>query len=70
MLQLIDKGYYDYDYERVTKPEDMVKWEDTVKTDDELHEMLSGFGFGIKKPKKPETLEEIQEYIIKEESYG
>lgn len=69
LLQLIDKGYYDYDYERVQKPDDIVKWEDTIKTDDELHEMLSGFGFGIK-PKKPQTTEELQTYILKQEHYG
>ena len=69
MLQLIDKGYYDYDYERVAKASDMVMWEDTVKTDDELHNMLSGFGFGIT-PQKPTTLDELQEYIIKQEHYG
>ena len=67
-MLLIDKGYFDYDFEKfdVEKP---VLWEDTVKTDEELHEMLSGFGFGLG-PKKPETMEEIQKHIIKQESYG
>lgn len=48
----------------------IVNWEDTLKSDEEVQDMISIFGFGRKKKKKPETLEEIQEYIIKEESYG
>ena len=64
MMMLLDKGYYDYDYERESKP---VLWDDTVKTDEELTEMLSGFGFGGRTNKKPETVEEIQNYIIQEE---
>ena len=69
-MLLLDKGYFDYDFEKVESPAPVANWEDTVKTEEQLHEMLSGFGFGAKKPKKPETLEEIQEYIIKQESYG
>ena len=70
LLQLIDKGYYDYDYEKVVKTP-RIDWKDKVKNDEELHDMLAGFGFGgKKKPKKPETVEEIQEYIIKQEKYG
>lgn len=68
MLQLIDKGYYDYDYEKVSKEPEIVDWADTVKSDEEVQDMVSLFGFGRKK--KPETAEEIQEYLIKQESYG
>lgn len=68
-MLLVDKGYFDYDFESF-EFEMPVLWEDTVKTEEELHEMLSGFGFGISKPKEPETLDEIQEHIIKQESYG
>lgn len=64
MMMLIDKGYYDYDFEKVTK---QVYWDDTVKTEEELDEMLTGFGFGGRTQKKPETIEEIQNYIIQEE---
>jgi len=67
---LLDKGYYDYDYEPAPKVQQIVNWEDTLKSDEEVQDMISIFGFGRKKKKKPETLEEIQEYIIKEESYG
>lgn len=68
-MMLVDKGYFDYDFEKfeVEKP---VLWEDTVKSEEELHEMLAGFGFGLGTQKKPETLDEIQEHIIKQESYG
>lgn len=69
MLQLIDKGYYDYDYEKVSKEPEIVDWADTVKSDEEVQDMVSLFGFG-RKQKKPETAEEIQEYLIKQESYG
>ena len=68
-MVLLDKGYFDYDYQKVLRPEDVVKWEDTVKTEEQLHDILSGFGFGIKKPKKPETLEEIQNYIRETEQW-
>jgi hypothetical protein len=37
-----------------------------VRSNDELQNILSGFGFGLK-TKKPETIEEIQNYIIQEE---
>lgn len=67
-MQLIDKGYYDYDYERVEKPEEKMDWADTVKSDEEVQDMVALFGFGRKK--KPETDEEIQEYLIKQEGYG
>lgn len=71
LLQLIDKGYYDYDYEKVKKPSEIVNWEETLKSDEEAQNIASAFGFGgKKKPKKPETVEEIQDYIIKQEKYG
>ena len=66
---LLDKGYFDYDYEK-TEREDIVRWEDTVRSDDEIREIMAGFGIGVQRKKKPETLEEIQNYIIKQESYG
>ena len=66
---LVDKGYYDYDYERVEKPVPVVDWESTIKTDEEVQGILSMFGLG-RATKKPETLDEIQDHIIKQESYG
>ena len=63
-MMLLDKGYFDYDYEKTEK---VVKWEDTVRSDDEIRDIMAGFGIGVKREKKPKTLEELQQYIIKEE---
>ena len=60
-MMLLDKGYYDYDFEKVERE---LRWEDTVRSDDEMRGILAGFGIGTAK-KKPETLEEIQNHIIK-----
>ena len=66
---LVDKGYFDYDYEKVEKPTPIVDWEDTIKSDEEVRSILTMFGMGGA-VKAPETLEEIQNHIIKQESYG
>ena len=63
-MLLLDKGYFDYDFEEVEKP---VNWEDTVKSDEEVADMLEMFGMGPKVQKAPQNTEEIQEYIIREE---
>lgn len=57
-MMLLDKGYFDYDFEKFEKP---IVWEDTVKSDEEVADMLAMFGMA---PKKPQTAEEIQKYII------
>lgn len=65
MLMLIDKGYYDYDFEVVEK---QITFESTIKTDEEVAEMTSRFGFGKKQKKLSEmTAEELQAHAIKEE---
>lgn len=71
-MLLLDKGYFDYDYERVDAVGQTVNWEDTVKSDEEVADMLAMFGMGpkVQAQMKPETTEEIQSYIIKQESYG
>ena len=66
-MLLLDKGYFDYDYEKCERE---LRWEDTVKSDEEVSSMLSMFGIGTRAKKKPETLEDIQNHIIKQESYG
>lgn len=66
---LLDKGFFDYDYSIPDDKKEFVDWADTVKTEEELHDMLSGFGFGTGK-KRQKTLDEIQSHIIKQESYG
>ena len=63
---LLDKGYYDYDYEKLEKVGNASTWDETVKSEEEVANMLGMFGFR----KKPKTLEEIQNHIIKQESYG
>ena len=68
-MLLLDKGYFDYDYEK-TEREEIIKWEDTVRSDEEIRDIMAGFGIGVKRKKKPETLEEIQNHIIKQESYN
>lgn len=65
---LLDKGYFDYDYQRVEKDE-VVKWEDTVRSDEEIRQIMAGFGIGVQRS-KPQTIEEVQNYIIKQEEYG
>jgi len=59
---LIDKGYFDYDFEKVAAP--APNWEDTILDEEQTENLLAMFGMG--KQKKPETTEELQEYIIKQ----
>ena len=68
-MMLIDKGFFDYDFERCGIIEEGKDWMDTVKSDEEVDNMLKGFGFG-RRTKKPETTEDIQSHILKQESYG
>jgi len=62
---LLDKGYFDYDYEKTEKPEEQVNWEDTIKSDEEVDGILAAFGMTANR-KKPQTEEEIQDYILKQ----
>ena len=64
---LLDKGYYDYDYEKTDPVGPVVNWEDTIKSEEEVADMLSIFGMGPK-VNKPRNIDELQKYIIKEES--
>ncbi len=68
-MLLIDKGYFDYDFEKFGILEQGKDWAETVRSDEEMDEIMKGFGFG-RRTKKPETLEEIQSHILKQESYG
>lgn len=60
---LVDKGYFDYDFEKVDKE---IPWEETIMTDEEAADLAAMFGVGTA-ARKPSTTEELQEYIIKEE---
>ena len=69
-MLLLDKGYYDYDHEAKEQEAPIQLWEDTVKSDEEVRGILAGFGFSQFTEKMPKTIDEIQEHIIKQESYG
>lgn len=63
-FMLLDKGYYDYDYE---KPSERTEAALTaVKSDDELEAHLKGMGFGVKPKKKTLTPEELQAEVMTE----
>ena len=62
-MLLLDKGYYDYDFEVVEKPKVVTDWEKTIKSDEEVQNILNIFGMG---KKKEMTLEETQEHILKQ----
>lgn len=63
-MLLLDKGYFDYDYEKQSVEERLEKptWDETVKSEDEVTSLVSMFGIGAK---KPDTEEEIQNYVLK-----
>ena len=64
-MMLIDKPFYDYDYEPVKKAVKRILIEDTIKDDEESFNILSRFGIG---QKKEESLEYLQELAMKEMS--
>jgi len=64
-MMLLDKGYFDYDYEKTEKPEEQVNWEDTIKSDEEVDGILAAFGMKANR-NEPKTEEEIQDYILKQ----
>ena len=62
-LTLIDKGYYDYDYEVVKKP----VYAKHDQSDERIQNMMNRFGFGkVKKFDNPSP-EELQAEVWKEE---
>ena len=71
-MMLLDKGYFDYDFEKTESLAQMATYDQTVKSDEEADKLLARFGLGTTRTakKRPETLEEIQDYIIKQEGYG
>ena len=62
---LIDKGYYDYDFERAKANKAQLLWEDTVKNETETRKLLARFGIG--KPKE-QSVEDLQKYVMSENS--
>lgn len=64
---LYDKGYFDYDFEKVSKT---VLYDNTRRSDEEIRDIMAGFGIGVSSKSKKMSTEELQSYIIKEENYG
>lgn len=67
---LVDKGYYDYDFERKKEVAKQVLYEDTVKSESEVRGLLARFGIGAKAAdsaeRSEESLEELQELAMSE----
>ena len=61
-LMLIDKGYYDYDYEEPKKRKLEVRR--PSMSNNKLSDMLHRYGVGVKPPKEM-NMEELQEYAIR-----
>lgn len=60
-MLLIDKGYYDYDFE---KEEKLVLVSKTKKSKKEINQILRNFGLPVEEESEDEKL---QQFIIKEE---
>lgn len=60
-MMLIDKGYYDYDYE---KEERLVLVSTTRKTKEQINRILRNFGLPVQDEDEEEKL---QQFIIREE---
>ena len=67
-MMLVDKGYYDYDFERKKEKVRQALYEDTVKSENEVRGLLARFGIGQKRSE--ESLEELQEMAMKEIAQG
>lgn len=61
---LVDKGYYDYDFERKKENVRQALYEDTVKSESEVRGLLARFGIG--QQKSEESMEELQEMAMKQ----
>lgn len=60
-MYLIDKGYYDYDYE---KEEKLILVSKTKKSKEEINQILRNFGLPVQEETEDEKL---QSFIIQEE---
>lgn len=63
-MMLVDKGYYDYDFERIKAKVKQVTYEESVKSESEVRGLLARFGIGQKRSE--ESLEELQEMAMKQ----
>ena len=67
-MMLVDKGYYDYDFERKKERAKQMLYEDTVKSESEVRGLLARFGIGKPSAEQSdgESLEELQELAMSE----
>ena len=70
-MMLVDKGYYDYDFERVKATIKQVTYEESVKSESEVRSLLARFGIGNASASQDvehseESLEELQEMAMKQ----
>lgn len=61
-MMLMDKGYYDYDYEAVKEKPVLTAEDREIWSQEKLHAIL-----GVKPKKKPLTPEELQAEVMAEE---
>lgn len=64
---LVDKSYFDYDYEKVEKT---VEIRSVIHSDEESAAILARFGFGCARKQKDLSemdLDELQEYAVRQE---
>ena len=74
-MMLVDKGYYDYDFERKQEKVRQALYEDTVKSESEVRGLLARFGIGNASAsqdveRSEESLEELQEMAMKQIAQG
>ena len=62
-MMLIDKGYYDYDFEHKKAVAKQMLYEETVKSETEVRGLLARFGIG---QKRSESLDELQEMAMEQ----
>lgn len=60
---LVDKGYYDYDFEHKKEKVRQALYEDTVKNESEVRGLLARFGIG---QKREESLDELQKMAMEQ----
>lgn len=63
-LMLLDKDYYDYDYESPDK--EVLAYKNAAKNDNELAERLRSLGFKVKAKKPDDVAEHLQKEVMAE----
>lgn len=61
---LLDKDYYDYDYEHPDK--EVLTYKNAAKNDNELAERLRSLGFKVKAKKTDDIAEQLQKEVMAE----